>query len=65
MEAPTEKIPFAERRALRVPEAIEYSGLGRTSIYDAIRDGIVESTKIGARRLIMRASLDRLISPKP
>jgi hypothetical protein len=49
MQLVPEKIPFAERRALRMAEATQYSGLGRTSIYDAIRAGQIEATKVGKR----------------
>lgn len=55
----TESIPFSERRTLRIGEATQYSGLGKTSIYDAIRAGKIEAAKIGTRRLIFRESLDR------
>jgi excisionase family DNA binding protein len=58
----SEKVPFAERRALRMDEATQYSGLGKTSIYDAIRAGQIEGTKVGRRRLIFRESLDRFLA---
>jgi excisionase family DNA binding protein len=55
------KIPFSERHALRIDEATQYSGLGKTSIYDAIRAGQIEATKIGKRRLVFRESLDKFL----
>jgi excisionase family DNA binding protein len=58
-----EKVPFAERRALRVHEACAYSGLGRTKLYDLMRDGSIAFTTIGKRRLVFRESLDRFLSP--
>lgn len=58
----TERIPFSERRALRMDEATQYSGLGKTSLYDAIRAGKIEATKVGTRRLIFRESLDKFLS---
>ena len=64
MQLAPEKIPFAERRALRMAEATQYSWLGRTSIYDAIRAGQIEATKVGKRRLIFRESLDKFLTPK-
>ena len=61
MQLVPEKIPFSERRALRMSEATQYSGLGRTSIYNAIDAGLIKSTKVGRRRLIFRESLDKLL----
>jgi excisionase family DNA binding protein len=58
----SEKVPFSERRALRMDEATQYSGLGKTSIYDAIRAGKIKATKVGKRRLIFRESLDRFLT---
>jgi excisionase family DNA binding protein len=65
MQLPPEKIPFAERRTLRLDEATQYSGLGRTSLYDLVRAGQIEALKVGARRLFVRESLDKLLTPKP
>jgi excisionase family DNA binding protein len=64
MKLSPEKIPFAERRALRMGEATQYCGLGRTSIYDAIREGLIASTKVAGRRLVMRESLDQFLTPQ-
>jgi excisionase family DNA binding protein len=64
MQLMPEKIPFAERRALRMGEATQYCGLGRTSIYDAIRAGKIETTTVGKRRLVFRESLDKFLTPK-
>jgi excisionase family DNA binding protein len=60
-----EKVPFSERRVLRVPEARAYASIGNTQLHELIRSGKIESMKLGTRRLIFRESLDRLISPKP
>ena len=60
-----EWIPFEQRRALRVAEALQYAGLGRTALYRAVSAGKIETTKIGKRRLVFRESLDRFLAPKP
>lgn len=44
--APIEKLAYS------IPEAVQASGVGRSSIYDAIRRGELRSTKKGGRRLI-------------
>jgi excisionase family DNA binding protein len=64
MQLAPEWIPFEQRRALRMAEATQYSGLGRTTIYTAIDAGKIETTKIGKRRLVFRESLDRFLAPK-
>lgn len=63
MQLPPEWLPFEQRRTLRMSDATQYSGLGRTTIYTAIDAGKIETTKIGKRRLIFRESLDRFLRP--
>lgn len=43
-------------------EAAEISGVGRTTIYEAIQSGALKSVKIGKRRLIRIAALDEWLS---
>jgi excisionase family DNA binding protein len=50
--------------AFRMGDATQYCGLGRTSIYDAIRAGKIETTTVGKRRLVFRESLDKSLTPK-
>jgi excisionase family DNA binding protein len=59
-----EKIPPCERRALHINQAAEYSGLGRTRLYEFIRSGKIETTTVGKHRLIFRESLDKFLTPK-
>lgn len=42
-----------ERYAVSPAEAARRAGLGRTTIYAALKEGDLKSLKIGARRLIM------------
>ena len=65
MQLPPEWIPFEQRRALHINDAVQYSGLGLTSIYDAIRAGQIESAKVGKRRSVFRESLDKFVAPTP
>lgn len=55
--------PFAGRLTCSVAEACKASGLGRTKIYTLIAEGCLESTTVGRRRLILVASLQRLLMP--
>jgi excisionase family DNA binding protein len=59
-----EKIPFADRRTLSVHDATQYSGLGRTRLYEFVRAGQIEAMTVGHRRLIFRESLDKFLTPK-
>ena len=50
-----------ERLAYSVREACAVSSIGRTRMYQLIAENRVESRLIGKRRLIIAASLRRLI----
>jgi excisionase family DNA binding protein len=51
-----------QRRVLRVEEAAELLGVGRSLAYDLIRDGRLRSFKVGSRRLVPIAAVDELVS---
>lgn len=55
-------IPLNERAALSVRQACAYSGIGRTKIYELLAEGKLASRKIGDRRLVLRESIDRLLT---
>lgn len=46
---------------LSINDATKVLGLGRTSVYALIRDGRIETVKLGRRTLIKTESLRRLI----
>jgi hypothetical protein len=54
-------IPFGERPTCSVDEAVKASGLSRSMIYDKMKSGEIEWTKVNARRLIKVRSLLRLL----
>jgi hypothetical protein len=56
-------IPFRERISCTIPEACAATGLGRTKIYGEISAGRVQTSKVGARTLIVVDSLVALIDP--
>jgi excisionase family DNA binding protein len=55
---------FTDRITCTVAEACEVSGLGRTKIYEAIADGRLVSTRVDKRRLILVASLQKMLTPQ-
>jgi len=55
---------FTNRITCTVAEACEASGLGRTKIYEAIADGRLVSTRVDKRRLIIVASLLKMLEPE-
>ena len=51
-----------ERRVLlRVEEAAKALSIGRTTMYELIRSGEVETVTIGARRLVPLKALERYV----
>jgi excisionase family DNA binding protein len=44
-----------------IPEAGKRSGLGRTSLYELIRQSRIQTVKIGRRRLVVFESLRSLL----
>ncbi len=49
--------------SVRVPVAVQLTGIGRSKLYELIADGQLETVKIGASRLILVSSLKQLIRP--
>jgi excisionase family DNA binding protein len=48
--------------ALTIKEAVRFSGLARTAIYERIEDGSLPSLRLGRRRLIPKRALVRLLA---
>tara|TARA_R110002096_G_scaffold122204_36_gene264813 strand:- start:7432 stop:7617 length:186 start_codon:yes stop_codon:yes gene_type:complete len=48
-----------------IPEGVVYSGLSRSSLYDALKRGDLTAKKAGRRTLISFAELDRYLSDLP
>lgn len=43
-----------------VDNALKISGLGRTKFYELVNKGVIKTTTIGRRRLVVYASLEEL-----
>ena len=50
-----------EPLTVRIPVAIQLTGIGRSKLYELIAAGEIDTVKIGASTLITVASLRRLI----
>lgn len=50
-----------EKLLVSITDAAKALSLGRTSIYELMRSGELETRKMGRRRLITAASLRRLV----
>ena len=46
---------------VRIPVAVQLTGIGRSKLYELIAAGDIETVKVGASTLITVASLRRLI----
>ncbi len=57
----TEQSDF-EPLAYSVKVAVRVSGLGRTKIYELIKSGVLDSVRVGGRRLVTAQSLKRLVA---
>lgn len=49
--------PVMEPLVVRIPDACRMIGVGRSKLYELLAAGEIEAVKIGARRLILLASL--------
>jgi excisionase family DNA binding protein len=50
---------------LKIGTAVIYSGIGRSTMYELMGAGKIKSYRIGAARVIDRASLDAFITSQP
>ena len=53
------KLP--EKIAYRIEQAVHVSGLGRTTIYDEIKNRRLRAVKVAGRRLILRDDLEAFL----
>jgi excisionase family DNA binding protein len=50
-----------ERLALRINDAVQVSGLSRSTLYKLLTAGSLRAVKVGGRRLILREDLQTLL----
>lgn len=54
-----------DRLAYTIPDAVAWSGIGRTSLYLLLAQGKLEARKAGNRTLILAESLRRYVESLP
>ena len=57
--------PVSGKIAHTIPQAIDFSGLSRSVIYEALKEGKLHARKAGRRTLIEDAELRRFIGSLP
>ena len=55
-------VPLKDRLTLSVPEAAQLTGLTTTLLSEAMAAGLLRNTKIGKRRLVYRAALEKFLA---
>ncbi len=54
--------PNPEKLSFTILETCAATGLGRTSIYDAINSGALKSVRVCGRRLVLRPDLEAFLT---
>jgi hypothetical protein len=54
-----------EPLTVTIPEGCRASGLSNSSMYKAINEGLVETTRVFGRRLIVYSSLKKMLGLRP
>ena len=50
---------------LKIPAAVAYSGIGRSTLYELMGARRIKSYRIGSARVLCRSSLDAFITSQP
>lgn len=56
--------PSLQQLAHSIPQTVKISGVGRSTIYAAIKSGELETLKVGARRLVPDDALKAWLATK-
>jgi excisionase family DNA binding protein len=58
-------VQLEAKLALTVDEFACLSGLGRSKLYEAMRDGLLQARKFGRRTVILKEDAERFLSALP
>jgi excisionase family DNA binding protein len=62
MKLARSRVPFMDRPTCSVAEACEAAGVGKTTLYELMDREVLQSTRLGRRRLVSVPSLLKLLS---
>ena len=54
-----------DKLALTVEEAARVTGIGRSKLYAAMKDGLLQARKFGRRTIILPGDLEKFLSALP
>jgi excisionase family DNA binding protein len=60
-QTPLPQVSPHEKLAYQINEAVQVSGLGRTTLYELIKSGKIRTMKAAGRRLILRSDLEAFL----
>lgn len=61
-----QKVPLENQRlSFSINETVASTGLGRSSIYEAIREGRLRARKVGRRTVVLAADLNDFLASLP
>ncbi len=56
------KKPTPNRLGYRPSQVAEITGIGRTTVFKLISQGVLESTKVGRSRIVLAHSVEKLLA---
>lgn len=57
-------IPIGERISCSVKDACQFTGIGKTTMFELMSDGTVKNKLVRGRRLVLVESLVDLVTPE-
>jgi excisionase family DNA binding protein len=61
MEPQISGLPVSDRLAVTITEAVRVTAIGRTKLYEFIKDGRLPIVKVGTKTLVRVAAFDALL----
>lgn len=51
--------------SMTIDDAVQYCGIGRTKLYELVKDGMLTPKKVGRRTIILTEQLDEYVRSLP
>jgi excisionase family DNA binding protein len=58
-------VPLDTRIAVTIADGAQLIGMGRSTLYQLIGDGVIPARKIGRRTVVLVVDLERFVSSQP